>query len=243
MKTSPVPRILLVEDDPTSRAFLTAAVEAVPAEVDGVDSLAAAMALGNAEDYQLWLFDAHLPDGSGIDLLKRLRERHPGTLAVAHTATGETEVRDRLIASGFAEVLVKPLPAAAVRAAVRRLLGLPEHDVAAALSSIDEADAPIWDDDVAARALNGNRAHIATLRELFTQELPNARRSISSAAELGNLEALRGELHKLRASCGFVGAARLAQAVQDLQTRPDSSSLLARFDQAAQDTIAQPALG
>ncbi|ALN65555.1 response regulator [Lysobacter antibioticus] len=243
MKTSQVPRILLVEDDPTSRAFLTAAVEAVPAEVDGVDSLAAAMALGNAEDYQLWLFDAHLPDGSGIDLLKRLRERHPSTLAVAHTATGETEVRDRLIASGFAEVLVKPLPAAAVRAAVRRLLGLPEHDVAVALSSIDDADAPIWDDEVAARALNGNRAHIATLRELFTQELPNARRSVSSAAELGNLDALRGELHKLRASCGFVGAARLAQAVQELQAQPDSSLLLARFDRAAQDTIAQPTLG
>ncbi|WP_057918602.1 hybrid sensor histidine kinase/response regulator [Lysobacter antibioticus] len=243
MKTSQVPRILLVEDDPTSRAFLTAAVEAVPAEVDGVDSLAAAMALGNAEDYQLWLFDAHLPDGSGIDLLKRLRERHPSTLAVAHTATGETEVRDRLIASGFAEVLVKPLPAAAVRAAVRRLLGLPEHDVAVALSSIDDADAPIWDDEVAARALNGNRAHIATLRELFTQELPNARRSVSSAAELGNVDALRGELHKLRASCGFVGAARLAQAVQELQAQPDSSLLLARFDRAAQDTIAQPTLG
>ncbi|ALN81605.1 response regulator [Lysobacter antibioticus] len=234
---------MLVEDDPTSRAFLTAAVEAVPAEVDGVDSLAAAMALGNAEDYQLWLFDAHLPDGSGIDLLKRLRERHPSTLAVAHTATGETEVRDRLIASGFAEVLVKPLPAAAVRAAVRRLLGLPEHDVAVALSSIDDADAPIWDDEVAARALNGNRAHIATLRELFTQELPNARRSVSSAAELGNVDALRGELHKLRASCGFVGAARLAQAVQELQAQPDSSLLLARFDRAAQDTIAQPTLG
>ena len=243
MKTSPVPRILLVEDDPTSRAFLTAAGEAVPADVDGVDSLAAAMALGNAEDYQLWLFDAHLPDGSGIDLLKRLRERHSGTLAVAHTATGETEVRDRLIASGFAEVLVKPLPAAAVRAAVRRLLGLPEPDVAVALSSIDAADAPIWDDEVAARALNGNRAHIATLRELFTQELPNARRSVSSAAELGNLDALRGELHKLRASCGFVGAARLAQAAQELQAQPDSSLLLARFDRAAQDTIAQPTLG
>ena len=34
------PRILLVEDDPTSRAFLGAALHAIPAEVDAVDSLA-----------------------------------------------------------------------------------------------------------------------------------------------------------------------------------------------------------
>ncbi|MGH8081105.1 MAG: response regulator [Lysobacter sp.] len=237
MKNPQVPRILLVEDDPTSRAFLTAAVEAVPAQVDGADSLASAMALSASQDYQLWLFDAHLPDGSGIDLLERLRRHHPRTPALAHTATGESEVRDRLIASGFSEVLVKPLPAAVVRHAIRRLLGLPEHDTPRA--TVAAGDASVWDDDAAARALNGNRAHIATLRGLFLQELPNARRSIQAAAQLGNLEAVRGELHKLRASCGFVGAARLAQAVQALQAQSDSQALLAQFDQAAQDTIEQ----
>ncbi|MGO4779722.1 response regulator, partial [Lysobacter sp. 2RAB21] len=135
-----------VEDDPTSRAFLTAAVEAVPAYVDGADSLASAMALSASQDYQLWLFDAHLPDGSGIDLLERLRRHHPRTPALAHTATGESEVRDRLIASGFSEVLVKPLPAAAIRCAIRRLLGLPEHDQPAA-PAFAAGQSAVWDDD------------------------------------------------------------------------------------------------
>lgn len=237
MKNSQVPRVLLVEDDPTSRAFLTAAVEAVPAQVDGADSLAAAMALGASTDYQLWLFDAHLPDGSGSELLERLRRSHPRTPALAHTATGESEVRERLIASGFSEVLVKPLPAAEVRGAIRRLLGLPEHEAPDGANEAQAGAAPVWDDDSAARALNGNRAHIATLRGLFVQELPNARRAIRAAAQLGNHDALRAELHKLRASCGFVGAARLAQAVQALQARPDSAEELARFDRAAQETI------
>jgi len=229
MKNSPVPRVLLVEDDPTTRAFLTAAVEAMPAQVDGADSLSAALALGDAHDYQLWLFDAHLPDGSGSELLARLRPRHPRTLAVAHTATGESEVRERLIASGFCEVLVKPLPAAEVRAAIRRLLALPGQASAAA--------APAWDDDSAARALNGNRTHIATLRGLFVQELPNARHAIRSAHQIGNVDAVRAELHKLRASCGFVGALRLAQAVQELQAQPDSPALLARFESIADETV------
>lgn len=238
MKNSPVPRVLLVEDDPTSRAFLTAAVQAVPAEVDGADSLAAAAALGEAQDYQLWLIDAHLPDGSGIDLLARLRRCRPATLALAHTATGDTEVRDRLLASGFSEVLVKPLPAAAVRCAIRRQLGLPSFDLAPLGSAGPAAEetAPVWDDEGAARALNGNRAHIATLRGLFAQELPNARRAIAAAAELGNHPALRAELHKLQASCGFVGALRLGQAVQALHARPDAPEALARFQRAAQDT-------
>ncbi|MEI2454651.1 response regulator [Lysobacter firmicutimachus] len=236
MKNSPVPRVLLVEDDPTSRAFLTAAVEAIPAEVDGADSLAAALALGDAQDYQLWLFDANLPDGSGSELLARLRRRHPRTIAVAHTATGESDVRERLIASGFSEVLVKPLPAAAVRAAIRRLLALPGQECAEAPATAASA-APVWDDDSAARALNGNRTHIATLRGLFLQELPNARHAIESAHRLGNVDAVRAELHKLRASCGFVGALRLAQAVQELQAQPDSAAALTRLAAAAADTV------
>ncbi|WP_064748718.1 response regulator [Lysobacter antibioticus] len=236
MKNSPVPRVLLVEDDPTSRAFLTAAVEAIPAEVDGADSLAAALALGDAQDYQLWLFDANLPDGSGSELLARLRRRHPRTIAVAHTATGESDVRERLIASGFSEVLVKPLPAAAVRAAIRRLLALPGQECAEAPAAAASAE-PVWDDDSAARALNGNRTHIATLRGLFLQELPNARHAIESAHRLGNVDAVRAELHKLRASCGFVGALRLAQAVQELQAQPDSAAALTRLAAAADDTV------
>ena len=83
------PWILLVEDDPTSRAFLQAATEALPARVDTAASVAEALALACANDYALWLVDANLLDGSGIELLAKLRGRGFSTPAVAHTASRE----------------------------------------------------------------------------------------------------------------------------------------------------------
>ena len=78
------PRLLLVEDDAISRRFMVAALEALPAHVDQADSVAAALAMPS--DHQLWLLDANLADGTGIDLLEVLRARRPGITALALTA-------------------------------------------------------------------------------------------------------------------------------------------------------------
>ena len=69
-------------------------------------------------------------------------------------------------------------------------------------------------------------------------ELPHVRERISADARSGDLESVRASLHKLRASCGFVGAARLGVAVRELHHQADSPVLLARFVDAAQDTLA-----
>ena len=242
MKTTPdslaslnnPPRILLVEDDPTSRAFLTAALRAVPAEVNAVDSLVGALALLGGSHYDLWMFDANLPDGDGRDLLARARLDRPGVPALAHTASNDAEARNALLAAGFRDVLVKPLPASAIQSAVRHVLGLGARTDS--MGTIAGRQ-PTWDDDVAAAALNGNQTHVATLRQLFIAELPHTRERILACARNGDCESVQGELHKLRASCGFVGAARLADAVRGLQSQPDGADALEFFDQAALDIL------
>jgi DNA-binding response OmpR family regulator len=230
------PRVLLVEDDPISRSFLAAALAAVPAEVDAADSVAAAVALASSQDYALWMIDARLPDGSGSELLARLREKHPHTPALAHTAAHESTILDALLAAGFGEVLVKPMPAATVQAAVRRLLGLsgvPARNDAVA----DDGPLPLWDYEAAARALNGNRTHVDTLRGLFAQELPKSLQAITDASARGDSDAMRADLHRLRASCGFVGALRLGSAVEALHREPASAGLRDAFVKAARETM------
>lgn len=236
MKTTPDPttsgtarpRILLAEDCPTSLAFLTAALQALPADVYAAASMAAALELATLRRYDLWLFDAHLPDGSGTELLARVDRLQPGVAAMAHTASNDADTRDLLLAAGFRAVLVKPMPAAAVRAAVRAMVdsGNPV-----------QAQRPLWDDDSAAAALNGNTAHVGALRQLFLAELPQAREKILASARNDNPEAVRGELHKLQASCGFVGAAHLAEAVRALQRQVHAPEALHRFDRAVSDTM------
>ena len=229
MTPDPAPRVLLVEDDPVSRAFLAAAVQGVPAEVDSADTLAAAAALAHAGGHALWLFDAHLADGSGAQLLRALRPHFPHTPALAHTASADAQLRETLLGAGFLDVLVKPLPAAAVRHAVRRALGMGDEDAAGMAANAATGNQLPWDDEVAALALNGNRAHIATLRGLFIDDLPRVLKHIAAAIGDRDLDGVRASLHRLRASCGFVGAARLGEATRALYQRTDSPALLARF--------------
>jgi CheY-like chemotaxis protein len=201
--------------------------------------VAAAFALATAGPYDLWLFDANLPDGNGIELLSRLRAGDAETPALAHTASDDGVVIDALIAAGFREVLVKPLPTVTIQTVIRRTLGLIGGSAGMQDETASTTVLPVWDDDAAARALNGNREHIATLRTLFIAELVTARQRIATVARNQDLAGLRNELHRLRASCGFVGAARLGHATQELHNDVGSILRLQDFEIAAQGTLEQ----
>ncbi len=237
-----LPRILLLEDDPVSAAFLAAALEGVPAHVDIAGSLAEARVMTSARTHDLWLFDANLPDGLGAELLAELRARGLRTPALAHTADNRREALDALIDAGFEEVLLKPLSVAQLQGAARRFCGDASISDAQHLSRNTATPScgkrPVWDDDAALRAFNGHRAHVDTMRGLFAQELPQVSVRVSAALADRDAAALRNELHKLQASCGFVGAARLGAAARDLQDAPDAANAVAQFEGALQDTLA-----
>ena len=237
-----LPCILLLEDDPVSAAFLATALEGVPAQVDVAGSLAEARVLIAAHTHDLWLFDANLPDGLGAALLAELRARGLRTPALAHTADNRRETLDALIDAGFMEVLLKPLSVAQLQGASRRCCGDPSiggaHTISLHMTTSSCGKRPVWDDDAALRALNGHRAHVDTMRRLFAQELPQVSARVSVALAARNDAALRHELHKLQASCGFVGAARLGAAARELQDAPDATNAVAQFQGALHDTLA-----
>lgn len=232
-------RLLLVEDDPTTRTFLCAASAALPARVDTADSVASALSQARRHDHALWMIDAHLPDGSGSALLSMLRAEGLATPALAHTATDTRDELDALLAAGFIGAVAKPLTADAWRSALRAALGqtptMPTGGDAAAGGRV--AAPPVWDDAGALAAMGGQRAHVDALRTMFLAELSAVQASMSRASAAAQDETLQAELHRLQASCGFVGAARLAAAVRELRAAPQSAVARARFEAALQDTL------
>jgi CheY-like chemotaxis protein/HPt (histidine-containing phosphotransfer) domain-containing protein len=207
------PRLLLLEDDPVSAAFLRQALAALPAEVTHAGTLAAARRLADA-DQSLWLFDARLPDGHGGELLQELRGRGLRVPALALTAEDQPEALDRLRQSGFVRVLAKPVSAGALQAAVREWLPAPD---------------PGWDDAMALSALGGSRQAVDALRDLFLAELPDQARDISLALAQGDQARAQAQLHRLKASCGFVGATALLRSVQALSRQPADENAYADF--------------
>lgn len=215
------PRLLLLEDDPTSAEVLRAGLAALPARVDVAASVAAARACALAGAHDAWLFDLNLPDGRGDELLAALRAEGLATPALALSA-------EPARAEGFAAVLPKPIALDALRGAVRGLL-------AAA------GPAPDWDDDAGLAALGGEAMALHALRQLFLEELPAQRRAIRDAIARRDEAAARAQLHRLKASCAFVGAPALLAAVRRLHACPGDVAALADFERLAGQLLAAPA--
>lgn len=214
----PLPNLLLLEDDPTSAAALRAGLESLPAHVDHASTLAQAEALAARDSHALWLFDLQLPDGRGDELLARLRDRGLATPALALSADPQAA------APGFARVLAKPLALAELRAAVTAWLpaGL----------------LPPWDDAAGLAAVAGQATALETLRRLFLDELPLQRHEVLAACRAGDEAAARAHLHRLKASCGFVGALPLLGAVRALHAAPGDAGALQRFQDCSQRLLA-----
>ena len=200
------PRLLLLEDDPVSAAFLRHALGALPADVTHAGTLEAARRLARP-DQALWLFDAQLPDGDGAALLLELRGRGMQVPALALTAADQPDELERLRLSGFARVLAKPVGAEWLRTTVREWLPVSP-----------------WDDAMAMAALGGSQAAMRSMRQLFLSELRDQAEEISAAIGQGGLPRAQAQLHRLKASCGFVGTPALLQAVQALSQKPTDPS-------------------
>lgn len=222
------PRLLLVEDDMTSQGFFQFVLESLPAKVDIAESCASALRLAQNGNYDLWLIDVNLPDGNGASLLRSLHEQHPRTVALAHTADTSLELQHTLQHAGFQETLVKPISRDALLKCVRRALA----KAPAKADGVIADAAPDWDESAAMSALNGQQAHVRALRELFLSELPGTRDAVSHALEEHDDKTLHAQLHKLQASCGFVGASRLAYAVRQLNHDPASMQARQQFGSA-----------
>jgi two-component system, NtrC family, response regulator AtoC len=99
--------VLVVEDDLLLRRQVSARLEAMRVDVTGVGTVEEARRLGGEMAFDLVLLDIHLPDGSGMDLL---RERVFGVGAgiLVMTADGGVTGAVEAMRLGAADFLVKP---------------------------------------------------------------------------------------------------------------------------------------
>lgn len=223
--SEPLPRVLLVEDDPVGRAFLVGALQELPVVLVAAADCAAALAASAGRTWSLALLDLNLPDGDGPGLLARLRDAGRVVAAVALTADPEAALDATLRGAGFDAVVHKPLAAAALRRLVAERTGIAHTPAAAqaiaepdppAAAARDAADPLDWDDQAALAAAGGNAGIVDALRGLLRSDLPGQCHAVCAAVAEGDGDAARAVLHRMRAACGFCGAASLARAVATL---------------------------
>jgi two-component system, OmpR family, response regulator len=216
LRSPPAGRVLIADDDESSRCFLADALRALGWQVVRCPDGRRAIALAAAEYFDLLLLDCRMPHAGAIDVLAALRgderARSARSPAVATSAEITPTVRNNLLAAGFADVLEKPCEIGDLQAIV-------------AHASMIRHPLPVLDDE-AALACSGDSEITRALRELLHGELLQLLDELKDLAN--DRVALDERLHRLRSACGFCGASRLAvhtKALQRLLRQPDDVSL------------------
>jgi two-component system OmpR family response regulator len=101
-------RILLVEDNEIIGNALRDHIRASGWTIDWVADLRSAALVIDAARYALILLDLRLPDGSGLDLLRRLQSRPQMVPVIILSAYDQVSDRLEGLALGAIDYLVKP---------------------------------------------------------------------------------------------------------------------------------------
>ncbi|PKO37776.1 MAG: response regulator [Betaproteobacteria bacterium HGW-Betaproteobacteria-6] len=102
---------LVVDDHPTNRLLASALLRKLGWTVVEAESGDAALTLASEHSFRLVMLDISMPGLSGEDTCTRLRAAENGRplYILAYTAHAFPEDRERLLAAGFDDVLVKPI--------------------------------------------------------------------------------------------------------------------------------------
>ncbi|MEO1576811.1 MAG: response regulator, partial [Pseudomonadota bacterium] len=115
-------RVLVADDDGLSRRYLEELLQRHGAQVTVCADGAQAVTLGRQVAFDAIFLDARMPELSGEDAARRLREFETNrrTPMIALTASALVEDRQRLKEAGFDECLLKPATVASLLGSVRR---------------------------------------------------------------------------------------------------------------------------
>jgi DNA-binding NtrC family response regulator len=104
----PPPRLLVVEDDESLRMMLARRFGREGIPVTTAESGEEALAKIGRAEFDVALFDLHLPGMSGLDLLARFKEAQPDAEVLLLTAHGSIETAIRALRGGAYDYLTKP---------------------------------------------------------------------------------------------------------------------------------------
>jgi len=108
LPTESYPRVLCVDDDEDSREMLAVLLKFWRIETKAVGTAAQALALLEAERFDLYLLDAFLPDLDGFELCRRVRDLDPHTPILFFSGAAYEEDKRRGIEAGANAYVSKP---------------------------------------------------------------------------------------------------------------------------------------
>ena len=108
MRTPNTPRVLYIEDHEDTRELVTLVLEQRSYEVVTGSTIESGIALAGSQAFDLYVLDSWLPDGSGLDLCRQIREFDKATPILFYSAAAYEIDKDQALDCGAQAYLIKP---------------------------------------------------------------------------------------------------------------------------------------
>lgn len=117
-----LPRVLYVDDDRDTRDLIITAFGFGGIEVVATDNAATALELVRADSFGVCLLDYTLPESSGVELTRKIRETNLRTPIVFLSGADTQADIDRALDAGAQRYFIKPFDLDVLIDEVRRLI-------------------------------------------------------------------------------------------------------------------------
>ena len=222
-------RILLAEDDAINQHFVSEILEAeglrVSVAINGREAVKAVF----ENHFDLVFLDCRMPVMDGLEAAVRIRRdpRFKELPLIGLSASASDEDREKGLAAGMNDYLVKPVETGDLFSAVRRWVSadkVEEHRAVAIGKGADDANDAPWPADLpgidlqsAKEKYSDNQSFFVDLVLRFAKEYEGVPHRLRQAAARRDWDSIRGILHKLRATLPVIKARRLPKLAEDIR--------------------------
>jgi PAS domain S-box-containing protein len=208
--TQPAPRILIVDDEPYNRGWLTRLLKIIGFSMQEAENGAEAIRLWQEWKPDLILMDVRMPVMDGLEATRRIRQHPGGTeiAIIALTASALNDDRHAIMQSGVNDFLSKPCQEDELLQKMQACLNI--------TYLYDDAAAPR--NDSGANAGSGSKS--AAIQDLLQEMPPELARDLQLAIQNGD----KGRLDQLIEQVGEWDVA-ISHALKDLADRYEYDAL------------------
>ena len=116
------PRVLVVDDERSMQEFLEILLRKEGYDVATAGDVPSALIALDSDDFDLVISDIQMPDRSGLDLLRALRQAQPEIVVIMITAFATTETALAAMKEGAYDYITKPFKVDEIKLVVKKAL-------------------------------------------------------------------------------------------------------------------------
>lgn len=231
-------KILIADDNRINRTVLTGFLQKLGHDVtetsDGQEALSAYM----SDTFDMIMLDCQMPVLDGYQVSRRIRESEGESgkriPVIGVTANSGHDEKERCLAAGMDDFLVKPFEISDLRRTVEL------NTVQSQVEEYSDSGFEINNPQITSLRESLDNETVDELLELFLNDFQNYLGSLSVRIEAGNFNGLSAESHTIKSGCANIGAEKLRKLVDKLEQESDKSSrseIRALFNKLADEYI------